>query len=242
MAIVPIFVGSALGGFNWWQLLLLFSWILAFQFFDAFGLLVQSVLPRRNFARGKKYLPAVITHGCVAAVGAIILVAFHPELLWFALALIPLVAVALYEMLAGRPRSFLARTSAIIASCLLTPMAFSLGSHPSSWHPAWVATAVLAAYFIGTVPYVKTMIRERGNPTWLRFSITYHVVIAAAASVLALLGQVSPWIAASFAILAVRAWGFPYLSRRNGKPLRPALFGSSEFFFCAMVVAAILLG
>lgn len=59
--------------------------------------------------------------------------------------------------------------------------------------------ALCLAYFLGTVCYVKTIIRKRGNPTHLRLSIDYHVLALAAAAWFGLMP------AALFAWLLARA-------------------------------------
>ena len=54
---------------------------------------------------------------------------------------------------------------------------------------AWLSFAFLALYFSGTVPLVKSMVRERKTPGFTQFSILIHAgcAIAFAAIVVALL-------------------------------------------------------
>jgi hypothetical protein len=63
-------------------------------------------------------------------------------------------------------------------------------------------TAVLL-YFTGTVLYVKTMIRERGNVSYYRASVIYHVFAVGVAAFLSI-----P-IAAVVALLLVRSAALP---------------------------------
>ena len=67
-------------------------------------------------------------------------------------------------------------------------------------------TAILP-YFTGTVLYVKTMIRERGNASYRRASVTYHVLALGAVAFLSI-----P-IAAVFVLLLVRAAVLPRYRR-----------------------------
>lgn len=251
MVLAPILVGSILGGFAWQQLLLTVTALIGFQFYDVLSLWILSVAPRpRNrtatgklrLERGKKYLPALLSYATLFVGSAVALILREPSLLWFGLALVPLVLASLQQTWTGSPRSFLARSSMITAACLLMPMATMLGTRVPDWRHIWIFAIVLAVYFIGTIAYVKTMIRERGNPTWLRFSLTYHAVLVALAAVGAALGVASPWLAAVFAVLLLRAWLFPYLSARRPHPIKPVVFGSTEFLFCGAVAAALLLG
>lgn len=250
MIFAPIVVGAILGGFAWWQLFLAVASLFVFLSYDLLSYWIQTVVPRRKvagtpvrmrFERGRKYLPPLFTYGALMVVALLVLVVREPRLLWFGLAIIPLASVALQQMWVGQPRSFLARATMILAASLLVPMTALLGSRPLDWEQVWTLTLVLAAYFIGTIAYVKTMIRERGNPTWLRFSLTYHAILVALATVGAFLGYASPWLVVAFVVLLVRAWGFPYLSSHRPRPLKPAIFGSAEFLFSAMVVTALLL-
>ena len=98
MMLVPILVGSTLGGFSWLQALLTFAWLNAFFFFNALGLWVKVSSSMRGRSAGKpltvqqkssvsgrqrRYLPALGTYGALAAVGALGLLVVHPWLvLW----------------------------------------------------------------------------------------------------------------------------------------------------------------
>ncbi len=244
MTLVPVFAGSALGGFTWTQLLLSVSWVLAFLCFDVLTSWIRAVAPRRKMARGNRYLPALFVYCTLAGIGLVALVILHPQILRWAVVIFPCFLISTTETLRGNYQSYLSRATAIIASCSLTPIAFELGSHPEDWSRAWAATIMLAAYFLGTIPYVKTLIRERDKPGWLVFSMAFHLVVTAASLLAWRMGMVPIWFFLAWVVLTVRAWVFPALSRRSvrehGRPLRPAVFGSSEFLFTAMVLASVL--
>lgn len=94
---------------------------------------------------------------------------------------------------------------------------------------ALVAFALCLPYFLGTVFYVKTMIRERGNPAYRRWSAGYHVLAFAAVAWL------GPWPAALFAWLLVRAVLLP------GRALTPKRVGLIELANCAVLLACVAL-
>ena len=247
MTIVPVLAGSALGGFTWLQLLLATSWVIAFLWFDVFTVWMKAVVRvdrtgarRIRPYRGRRYVPALVVYGLIALSGALALVIIWPKILLWALAILPCFLIAWGQMWQGKYQSFLARASAIVASALLTPIAYELGSHPDNWYRALVSTAFIATYFIGTIPYVKTLIRERGNPVWTRFSLGYHLGMTTAAVIAAALGYITWWMALAWAILTIRAWAYPEAGRRRGKPLRPPVIGVSEFAFTAVVLFAVL--
>lgn len=257
MMFVPLLVGSILGGFSALQAVLTLSWLSAFFFFNVLGLWIKAGGKRKkntsppNAARAaaiqeatkrrrRKYRGPMITYAAIAGTGAAFLVVTRPELLWWAPAFAIFFAVALGEMWFGRDRSFLARASAIIASGLLTPIAFSLGSNPTDWTRVWITTLIVILYFIGTIPYVKTLIRERGDQAWIHFSLGFHAALLLSSALLAILGMLTWWVAALWFVLLVRAWAFPSWSKRRGQPLRPIVIGMSEFGFSLLVILTVL--
>lgn len=234
MTFIPLLVGSLLGGFRPIHLLLLFSWTAAFFFFNVFGLLIKA-------RRRRRYWSATITYGAIAGAGAAILLVLQPGLWVWGPALAVFFLWAIAEILRRSERSLGARLSAIMASCLMMPVAYSLGSHPDDWHALWIKTAVVALYFAGTVPYIKTLIRERGSRGWLIGSLAFHAAVLLCAIVAAVLyPQFLSWtIPFAWAVLLARAAIYPWLSKKRGKPLSPKFIGLSEFGFSALVVAAI---
>ena len=49
------------------------------------------------------------------------------------------------------------------------------------WTRAWLLTGVVAGYHLGVLVYVKSVIRERRNPAYVRASIALHVALTVAA-------------------------------------------------------------
>ncbi len=92
--------------------------------------------------------------------------------------------------------------------------------------PAFLA---LLLYLVGTVCYVKTMIRERGDVGYLRLSIGFHAVALLAAAWL------DPLLAPVFLLLLIRAAALP------GRGLRPARVGMIEIGCSLLVLAVVLL-
>lgn len=250
MMAVPLFVGSSLGGFSWPQAVLTVAWLSAFFFFNVLGLWVKArgrrpatteAAKARRRKRQATYLPAMATYAAIAAVGAGFLIVYQPSLLWWGLAFLVVFPIAVGEMWVGRDRSFLARASAIVASSFMTPIAFSLGTHPQDWTRTWVATIILILYFIGTIPYVKAMIRERNVPAWRHFCTGYHAALVVISAGLAAFGLLSWWVVGMWLVLAVRAYVYPLWSLSRPHGLRPAVIGFSEFAFSIMVVLVLLL-
>lgn len=107
---------------------------------------------------------------------------------------------------------------------------------PANWPQVWVATALVLVYFFGTVLYVKTLIRRRGDRGFLAVSVGYHAVVTvAAAGLTAAVGQAWGPVVVVFALLAARSWWVP---RTAAKPIQ---FGLGEFA-ASVVVGALALG
>ncbi len=252
MMLLPITVGSIRSGLSGMQLLLLLAWLSAFFFYGALTLWMKVYASNRKRGRARtkrsnhrsrlvRYRPALLTFGTFAGVGAIALVLLRPELLWWAIPFAALFAVAAWEGIRGREKSIGSRTAAILAANLLTPIAYSLGTHPNSWPDAWIATATLTVYFLGTVPYVKTLLRERGKREWLGASLGYHGAIFVAATVLAGFRYVTWWIPGLAAVWLARAAVLPLISLHGNRPLRPAVVGVTEVGVSVLVALTLIL-
>ncbi|UZN04627.1 YwiC-like family protein [Cellulomonas sp. S1-8] len=223
MLVVPPVVGGVVGGWSWRHLLLVVAWLVGYLAFHAAGLWLRS-------GRKARYRPPVLAYGALAAVLLAALLAVAPALVAWALVFAPLLAVSLLASVRRADRSWWNDTVTVVAAALLTPVAAGLGTGPPQAAAVWTATAVLAAYFLGTVPYVKSLIRERDDPRVRRASVGYHVVAAVVgAAVHPLLGVVG-------AALALRAWLVPH----RWPQVRPAVIGVGEIVATLVVTAAVL--
>lgn len=171
-------------------LAVLVAWFFGYFAFFAFGLAVKA----RNPQRRSRYLKPVYVYGAVSLAGIALALLLQPQLLWWALPFAPLVVIAVGETLRGRGRSTLSGVSTTVASALLYPALVGVGSG-SVGAAAWAGMIFLAVYFSGTIPFVKSMIRERNNPRYLTGSICYHVLAVFAVLGLVLLAPVG-WAAA----------------------------------------------
>ncbi len=125
-------------------------------------------------------------------------------------------------------RSLLSGVATTAGSCLMTVVAYDAGNG-TDWARAWVLTGVLAAYFVGTVLYVKTMIRERGVTAYHWLSALGHGAFAVA------MLPVSPWLVLVFVVLAIRAAVLPAVT------LTPKAVGIGEVLSTLAVAVTALL-
>lgn len=223
MLIVPPLVGGVLGGWSWRHALLLAAWLVGYLAFHAAGLWLRS-------GRKVRYRRPVLVYGAVSAALLVGLLVCAPTLLRWGPVFAVLLAVSLLASVRRADRSWWNDAVTVGAACLLTPVAAGLGTHAAPAGKVWTATAVLAVYFLGTVPYVKSLIRDRDDPRVLRASVAYHGV---AAVVLLLL---HPLLGLVGALLVARAvvvpWRWPHV--------RPAPLGVGEVVSTVVVTAVLL--
>lgn len=176
MLIVPLALGVVQTGLTWVHLPLSLVWILGYLAFYATGQWLRSHRKSRWFPPVRAYVLACIPPGLAVVV-------MRPDLLAWAPLFVPLLAVSLVLHHRRKDRSLLNDVVTVVAGCLVLPVAHDAGLDPAlpadaaRWAAAWVATALTAGYFIGTIPYVKTLIREKGSRSWYAGSITYHVAL-----------------------------------------------------------------
>ncbi len=187
----PLLVGMIAGGFAWVDLPLTAFWFVGYLAFFATSLWLKA-------GRRARWLPPVRAYGVTAALLAVVVAVLRPDLLGWASAFVAPLGIGLWAAAHRRDRDLLAGLATVAGSALMTVVAFDAGTTDALTR-GWLLALVQLLYFAGTVFYVKTVIRERGNPVFLRISVGFHA--AATLAVLAL----SPWLALVFAALTARA-------------------------------------
>ncbi|WP_372594827.1 YwiC-like family protein [Actinotalea sp.] len=218
MLALPLVVGAVHAGPRWWHLLLASSWTVGYLAFHAAGLWLRS--------HGRsRYLPPVRVYGVLAVLlgGATVLV--EPGVLVWA----PLYAVLLTASLSlSWHREDRSLTNGMVTVLATSVMALVAQAPASPDAAAWWIAGTLAAYFAGTVLYVKTMIRERGSRPVYAASVLFHVLAVAAVAAGAVAAGESTAITVAAALVlglvAARAIVVP----RRWPGLRPLTVGLGE--------------
>ena len=251
MLVMPAIVGWVVGGFSWVNLLFIPSWWGAYLTYWAWS---QWLRTRSARKRALLLVPLIVYTAWTGLLGLVTLVA-APYLLQWLVPMLPLLVIALWEVWRGRERSLPSGLATTAAASLIAAVTYSLavrgaggflgtggndaalpGASPNGglhgWPWMWLVTASTAAYFCGTVPYIKSMIRERFNNRLLGGTVAAHAVVAAGAVRLAVGGWL-PWLhAALWVVLAVRSLVMPLwqwrLVRKRHRPLRPGTMGLVE--------------
>ncbi len=255
MLVLPPAVGWVVGGFSWVNLLLIPAWWGAYLTYWAWS---QWLRTRSAQRRALLLIPLLVYTGWTGMLGLVtILVA--PYLLQWVVPLLPLFAVAAHQVWRGHERSLLSGLSTTAAASLMAAITYCLavggvggflglgagaddlpGSSPNGeltgWSWMWLVTGLTAAYFCGTVPYIKSMIRERFNTALLAGTVAAHTAVATVTLWLASGGYL-PWAhAVLWVVLAVRSLVVPLrqwrLVRGRRQPLRPRQLGLIEVVMC----------
>lgn len=172
------------------------AWVVGYLTFFAGGKWLQARSSGNTRIRVAAKTPTLV-YGAVTLVAVVCAVLLQPHLLWWAVIFVPLTAIALMEINRGTPRSFIAGAAETVASAFLIAVLASVGvgaSQPVSDGvtltrnlftaevvdslPAvmWWSLVWLALYQVGTVLYVKTMIRKKGDRAWWTGSMVFHAV------------------------------------------------------------------
>lgn len=211
MLAVPYLAGLLSAGFRWPDVPLAGAWLSGYLF-SYFAFLAAKT------RRPARYRAELLLYGTVAAALTAIVVLARPAVLWYAPVYAALIAVNLWHAARRRERALLNDAASVLQSCLMVLVT-------GGTLPAFVLCLL---YFGGTVFYVKTMIRERDNPAYRRWSIAYH------AAALPLAAWATWWAAPLFAWLLVRAAVLP------GRGWPPKRVGLVEIANCALLLACVV--
>ncbi|MFD4373507.1 YwiC-like family protein [Streptomyces sp. NPDC058486] len=227
MLAVPYLAGVLTGSPTWLQLPVFLAWLLGYcAVFHAEQWVRLRRASRNPRAAARHSRPALVLSTATTAFGLPLLVA-EP---WLAVAgalMAPFLAVNVVYARRNRERALANGLVAVVPACGMLFVALRLGGGTVTEGLAPALACLL--YFAGTVPYVKTMIRERNSAAYRKGSVAYHAVALVAATFL------SPWLAVPFALYLARAVALP------GRGLRVPVVGAVEVG-CSVLLLAFLVG
>lgn len=204
--------------------------------------------------------PALVYCVALAALG-VPFVVLHPGVLAWAPAFAALAVASFVAAYRRRERSLWSNGVAVAASSLMPSLTFAYGTLGTGAHgtsalgmgaygtdvasaipPLSTVGTALFLYFVvtqfGSVLFVKTMIRERGNRTYLVASWIWHAAFVAWSVFVSgpgralgltdstLAAKAGPWLVVVAMLLLVRAVVLPLLARF--RPIRPLATGAVE--------------
>lgn len=202
MLLVPFTVGVVLAGPDWVHIPLLVAWLSGY-------LLSYYAFMAVKTRRITRVRDQIVLYAAIAVPAVLIVVIMEPRLLYFAPAFAVLVAANTWFAWRKQERAVLNDLVSVVQGSLMVPVAaVATGATAESVFPTFV---VVLLYFTGTVLFVKTMIRERGEAAYLRASIAFHAVAV-------IVSALVHWsLAVFFGWLLVRSITFP---RHKVSPLR----------------------
>lgn len=232
MATVPPIIGIVAGGPVWQHIPVAALWITGYcLYFTA-----------DNWLRARRratYLPPVRFWALwVALFAAASLVAAGCLLRW-AWLFIPLVLVTAWTSFRRESRSLLARSSEVIAAGLMTPVMWDLSyradhgiasisalasqgltqgiTATAQGSRVLLVTIAVIYYFWCTIPFVKSLVREKASRAYLATSIIAHALGLAGAFALFTLNHAGVLFAIVWAVLAIRCAIFTFVARRTSR-------------------------
>jgi hypothetical protein len=176
MLLVPYLAGLITTGVSWVQLPLLLAWLGGYPL-SYFALLAVKT---RRPARVRAQL--LVYGGVTAASGLTVLVA-RPRLLFFAPVFAAVLAVNGFFARARHDRALANGLVSVLASSLILPVVAVAGEvSPGRVTGTFLVTLL---YFTGSLLFVRTTIRARGDRRMLTGSLAFHSVALLAAAWLA---------------------------------------------------------
>jgi hypothetical protein len=164
---LPFAVGVVCTHPVWLHVPLLLAWLAGYPLSYYALLAVKTRRPARVTAQLRLYLAVTLP-------AALLVVALRPAVLWFAPAFAVLLTVNVVAARRHDDRSLAGGLASVAESCLMVPVAAVVAGAPAA--DVVVPALAVLAYFAGSLLYVKTMIRNRGDARYLRASIAVHAV------------------------------------------------------------------
>ena len=196
MALMPFLYGMLLSDPIWAHLSLLLGWACVYLLTYPF----LSLFKGRNLELYRKWSWIYASAALIFAIPALL---HNWKILLFGAAMLPLLLVNIYYIKQKDERALLNDLAGIAIFAIAGMMAYYFADSKFD-APIWWTAIYPSLFFIGTTLYVKSVMRERKNPLYLKLSIGFHALLVA---LFALLGQ--PWLSVAFVLPLARAIYLP---------------------------------
>ena len=261
MALLPYWIGVIESSLRWIHWLVFALWICGYFAFNVGGIWLRS-------HRKDRYFKPLQIYGAITLILGIVCLLLAPPLLEWAIVFFPLIVIAVTESVRHRERSLLARTSTILATGVMTLVAYDIGTQfsrsfaPFSWleHTAtsnieWVVSPtgnlqgwswmlvvawIVTSYYWSTIPYVRSLVRQRGSQVFLAFSVACHAVLTAVVVGFFILGWVTWWHLLVWVVLFARSLAVPLLQQRYAQLVTVSRVGFIEIAVAMLVLITLL--
>ncbi|TCI31281.1 hypothetical protein EVJ33_04330 [Exiguobacterium sp. SL-10] len=170
MLILPFLLGGIVGGWTLAHIPFAIAWL--FVYMGTF-FLFQYIKQRK---KSKELLRTVVTYLTIATVAAIPVFLSEWRLVWFVLTMIPCGLVNAYFAKIKDERNVWNDVSAVTSFCIGGMASYYLGAHALDGTMMWMF-ALPYLYFLGSIFFVKTMIREKKSLFYRNVSWGYHSLL-----------------------------------------------------------------
>lgn len=219
MLLVPYLAGLIEAGFSWVQLPLLTAWVGGYLLSYYALLAVKTRRPARVRAQ-------LLVYGAVTAVCGLVVLVARPQILLFAPVFAAVLAVNAFFAKARHDRALANGLVSVLASVLILPVVAVAGG-VSPWRVTGTFLVTLL-YFTGSLLFVRTTIRARGDRRMRAGSVAFHAVALVGAAGIAL-----PY-AVPFTGFLIRAAALP------GRSLTPKQVGIVEIVSSLALLASVV--
>ena len=167
MALMPFLYGMLLSNPVWQHIFLLLAW--AAIYLLTYPLL--SLFKGRNLELYRKW---TLIYSLAALLFVIPALIYNWEVITFAVAMLPLLAINIYHTMQKDERA-MGNDLAGIAVFAIAGMCSYYFAERQFDAPIWWVAMYPSLFFVGTTLYVKSVMRERKNPLYLKASIAFHI-------------------------------------------------------------------
>ncbi|WP_114164835.1 YwiC-like family protein [Exiguobacterium sp. TNDT2] len=170
MLILPFLLGGIVGGWTLAHIPFAIAWL--FVYMGTF-FLFQYIKQRK---KSKELLRTVVTYLTIATVAAVPVFLSEWRLVWFVLAMIPFGLVNAYFAKIKDERNVWNDVSAVTSFCIGGMASYYLGARVLDETMMWMFVLPYL-YFLGSIFFVKTMIREKKSLFYRNVSWGYHSLL-----------------------------------------------------------------
>lgn len=168
MALLPFLYGMWLSTPITLHICLLLAWFFLYLMTYPFLALFKG----RNLSL---YWRWTLIYGVVSLLFAVPTIIYNPRILWFLVAMLPFVFINIYYTKTKNERALANDIAAIVIFAIAGMAAYYFPTQQWDIHLIEIALYP-SLFFIGTTLYVKSVMRERKNPTYYYASIIFHLL------------------------------------------------------------------
>ncbi|MDA2101814.1 YwiC-like family protein [Bacillus cereus] len=169
MLLIPFVLGILTGKWTWYHIPLFLAWF--FVYLATYPLLMYVKQPRKKY-----YLYYFFLYFGEACICTAIALSYEWRIVYFSIIMLPFFCINIYFSSKKNERALLNDVCAILLFCIGGIISYYFTMKTVDKNILIIAT-ITFLYFIGSTFYVKTMIREKKNPTYRILSWWYHLLL-----------------------------------------------------------------